>query len=312
MQAGRMELIGLEAQRQYPPHGTRYATSGRIGSFWWTVPVIVAAAAGLGVAAPMLVDIFGLEDGPLWLMPKRMNGKAALFIAAFLIGGYLLCSVLPGLVAGWVVGATSVLAHTRSRIAIAVGIADAAIAGGAVVLLGAAALQERLACVAMQADPLPGHFQCMGRVLDNIGTLPGLLGFWEYLLVAAFMAATALGAVVAIRFHGHWFLYDEVAEAWYGRRVRIGPDFGLVDGGVTADALRAMPPSRAAQSEPWIEVMRHPTPNPDPARELVSAVRVFIRYDDKGKASRVAREEMPPTFVDARIVQAIVKAGAGG
>lgn len=312
MRADRSELIGLESRREYPPHGTRYATSGRIGNFWWTVPVIVASAAVLGVAAPLLVDLVGLESGPLWLLPKRVNSKAALVIGAILVAGYLLCGVVPGFIAGWIVGASSVLAHTRSRIAIAVGIADAAIAGGAVVLVGATALQERLYCIGMNADPVPGHFQCVGRVLDNMALVPRLLGFWEYLLVAAFMAATALGAIVAIRVHGHGFLYDEVAESWYAKRVRVGPGYGLVEGGLTADALRAMPPSRAAQNEPWIELMRHPTPNPDPARELVSAVRVFIRFDEKGRQSRVETAEMPPTYVDARIVQTIVRDAANG
>jgi len=292
-------LLDPQIRRDYPPHGTLYETSGR--------------AAVLGVAAPLLVDLVGLESGPLWLLPKRVNSKAALVIGAILVAGYLLCGVVPGFIAGWIVGASSVLAHTRSRIAIAVGIADAAIAGGAVVLLGAAALQERLVCIGMKASPVPGHFQCMGRVLDNIALLPNLLGLWEYLLVAAFMAATAWGAIVALQVHGHGFLYDEVAEAWYGKPVRIGGEYGRVDGAFSADDLKAPPPRSTIVEEPWVELYLHPTSaGADPARELVSARRVYLAVSKKGQSHRVEREEMPPTYVDAAIVRAIAAEGPRG
>lgn len=302
-------------RREYPPHGTVYRSSGRVGNFWWTVPVIVVAAVVLGLAVPTSADLLGLEDGPTALLTAR-GWKRIGLVQKAVICAYILCGLVPGFLVGLVVGWSSALAHTRSRIAIAIGAADAALAGGAVALLGMTALQERLACEAMKVNPLPGDAECLGRVLADPSLIIRHLSASEYALVATFVLGVIVGAFLGVVRFGRGFLYDEVAGRWYDKPVRIPRDFGTVEGRYTADTLRAPPVRSADPSATWVQLYLHPTLGTGsadgPARELVSARRVGFQPNGKRAPKRFELPEMPPTFVDRAVVEALMADASRG
>lgn len=279
----------------YPPHGTRYRSSGLVGDFWISIPVVAALAVVAGLATALLVEMMALHGGPYGYMPVGRNARAKLLFAILLTAWWLVSTALLPLVSGWIAGRVARKARTRSNLALAALSINGALGAMLGCFIGLSAVL--LAVAAAPTSPGVGEIARMlptaaSQFASTASTAWSTSNGWDLAALASAGTGCGIGVLLG-RGVGRRAMYDEVGGGWYGRATPIGGRYvdPKPDAPLDADdvaALEPLPPvARLSVGKTWIELQVYLAASDEPSSELVSAERCSEEVDaDETKRTR--------------------------
>ncbi len=326
----------------YPPHGTRYRSSGLVGDFWISIPVVAALAVVAGLATALLFEMMPFHAVPY--MPVGRISRDKLFVAIVLTVWWLGSTALLPLVSGWIAGRVARKARTRSNLALAALSINGTLGAMLGCFIGLSAVL--LAVAAAPTSPGVGEIVRMlptaaSQFASTASTAWGTWNGWDLAALASAGTGCGIGVLFG-RGVGRLAMYDEVGGGWYGLPTPIGGRYvdPKPDAPLDADdvaALEPLPPAaRLSVGKTWIELQVYPAASEEPSSELVSAERCSeeVDADETKKKSKKARKDwekrnkslrkqglreepeavvdpvvtlarknvMPPTYIDREIV----------
>jgi hypothetical protein len=285
----------------YPPHGTRYRSSGLVGDFWISIPVVAALAVVAGLATALLVEMMALHGGPYGYMPVGRNARAKLLLVILLTAWWVVSTALLPLASGWIAGRVARKARTRSNLALVALSINGALGTMLGCFIGLSAML--LAVAAAPTSPGVGEIVRMlptaaSQFASTASTAWSTWNGWDLAALASAGTGCGIGVLLG-RGVGRRAMYDEVGGGWYGRATPIGGRYvdPKPDAPLDADDVATLEPlpegARLPVGRTWIELEVHPAAVEAPSSELISALRCReeVDADETTKKTKKARKD---------------------